>query len=326
MCAPRAAIRCRRLKRQRTGRRAASARVSSMCSAPRRSRRAAGCCAPSASCGRGSRSACRTSSTTFAGWRRSNAGGLTRSNWRADWLPLEGGARPPRRKKPAAGSKYAPLHKSCNVRSPIFDEIRHESEVSRRSHRESVILRGPLKIVAGQAFLRKRACLRRPRLELSTDHSMSLHQCCNFHDFRKLARRRLPAPIFNYIDGAADDEVTYRRNTESFERCDLVPNVLRGVDTVDLSVTIMGQKLAMPVYCSPTALQRLFHPEGERAVAAAAAKLGTMFGVSSLGTVSLEEVRNAYATPQVYQFYFHKDRGLNRAMMQRAKEANVDVM
>ena len=64
-------------------------RVSSMCSAPRRSRRAAGCCAPSASCGRGSRSACRTSSKTFAGWRRSNVGGLTRSNWRADWLPLE---------------------------------------------------------------------------------------------------------------------------------------------------------------------------------------------------------------------------------------------
>ena len=74
-------------------------------------------------------------------------------------------------------------------------------------------------------------------------------------------------PIFNYIDGAADDEVTYRRNTESFERCDLVPNVLRGVEAVDLSVTVMGQKLALPFYCSPTALQRLFHHQGERAVA-----------------------------------------------------------
>lgn len=155
---------------------------------------------------------------------------------------------------------------------------------------------------------------------------MRLTDCHNFHDFRELARRRLPGPIFNYIDGAADDEATYRRNTASFERCDLVPNVLRGVDDVDLSVTVMGQRLALPVYCSPTALQRLFHHEGERAVAAAAAKFGTMFGVSSLGTVSLEEVRHAYATPQVYQFYFHKDRGLNRAMMQRAKDANVDVM
>src|SRR4051812_13990989 len=155
---------------------------------------------------------------------------------------------------------------------------------------------------------------------------MRLTDCHNFHDFRELAKRRLPGPIFNYIDGAADDEVTYRRNTASFERCDLVPNILRGVETVDLSVTVLGQKLAMPVYCSPTALQRLFHHQGERAVAAAAAKFGTMFGVSSLGTVSLEELRKAHKTPQAYQFYFHKDRGLNRAMTQRAKEAGVDVM
>jgi L-lactate dehydrogenase (cytochrome) len=155
---------------------------------------------------------------------------------------------------------------------------------------------------------------------------MRLGDCHNFHDFRELARRRLPGPIFNYIDGAADDELTYRRNTASFEDCDLVPGVLRGAENVDLSVTVMGQKLALPFYCSPTALQRLFHPRGERAVAAAASKHGTMFGVSSLGTVSLEEMRKAHSTPQVYQFYFHRDRGLNRAMLQRAKEAGVDVM
>lgn len=155
---------------------------------------------------------------------------------------------------------------------------------------------------------------------------MRLGDCHNFHDFRELARRRLPGPIFDYIDGAADDEVTYRRNTASFERCDLVPDVLRGVETVDLSVTVMGQKLAVPFYCSPTALQRLFHHQGERAVAAAASKYGTMFGVSSLGTVSLEELRKKYSTPQMYQFYFHRDRGLNRAMLQRAKEAGVEVM
>ncbi|HXI47643.1 MAG TPA: alpha-hydroxy acid oxidase, partial [Steroidobacteraceae bacterium] len=155
---------------------------------------------------------------------------------------------------------------------------------------------------------------------------MRLSDCYNFHDFRQLSMRRLPRPIFDYIDGAADDESTYRQNTLSFERCDLVPNVLRGVATTDLSTTVMGQKLAMPLYCSPTALQRLFHHEGERAVAAAASKYGTMFGVSSLGTVSMEELRRQYPTPQVYQFYFHKDRGLNRAMLQRAKEAGVEVM
>jgi L-lactate dehydrogenase (cytochrome) len=155
---------------------------------------------------------------------------------------------------------------------------------------------------------------------------MRLAQCHNFHDFRRLAQSRLPGPIFNYIDGGADDETTLRRNSASFEHCDLLPNVLRGVKEVDLSVTVMGQKLAQPFYCSPTALQRLFHYDGERAVGAAAAKYGTMFGVSSLGTVSLEELRKAYKTPQVYQFYFHRDRGLNRAMMQRAKEAGVEVM
>jgi len=155
---------------------------------------------------------------------------------------------------------------------------------------------------------------------------MRLAQCHNFHDFRRLARRRLPGPIFDYIDGAADDETTYRRNTSSFEDCDLVPSVLRGAQDVDLSVTVMGQRLGVPFYCSPTALQRLFHHRGEHAVAAAAARHGTLFGVSSLGTVSLEELRRRHATPQVYQFYFHKDRGLNRAMMQRAKAAGVEVM
>lgn len=155
---------------------------------------------------------------------------------------------------------------------------------------------------------------------------MRLSDCHNFHDFRKLAKKRLPSPIFNYIDGAADDEATYRRNTSSFDDCDLLPSVLTGVSDIDMSVEVMGQKLDMPVYCSPTALQRLFHHDGERAVAAAAAKYGTMFGVSSLGTVSLEEVRKAHDNPQVYQFYFHKDRGLNTAMMQRAKEIGVNVM
>ncbi len=155
---------------------------------------------------------------------------------------------------------------------------------------------------------------------------MRLSQCHNFRDFRELARRRLPGPIFNYIDGGADDETTYRRNTESFSSCDLVPNVLRGVSDVDLSVTVMGQKLALPVYCSPTALQRLFHHQGERAVAAVADRHGTMFGVSSLGTVSLEELRAAHKSPQCYQFYFHRDRGLNNAMMEKAKTAGIDVM
>ena len=155
---------------------------------------------------------------------------------------------------------------------------------------------------------------------------MNLKDCHSFGDFRELARRKLPSPIFNYIDGAADDETTYERNTKSFEDCDLVPNVLRGVEDIDMSVEVLGQKLEMPIYCSPTALQRVFHHQGEYAVAAAADKYGTLFGVSSLGTVSLSEVRKKYNGPQCYQFYFHKDRSLNLVMLENAKQANVDVM
>ncbi|MFL2740697.1 MAG: alpha-hydroxy acid oxidase [Paracoccaceae bacterium] len=155
---------------------------------------------------------------------------------------------------------------------------------------------------------------------------MNLGQCHNFSDFRALAKKKLPSPIFNYIDGAADDEVTYRRNSQSFNDVDLVPNVLAGVEKVDMSTEIMGQKLSMPFYCAPTALQRLFHHEGERAVAKAASSYGTMFGVSSLATVTVEDIAQISSGPKMFQFYFHKDRGLNDALLERAKAANFNVL
>lgn len=153
-----------------------------------------------------------------------------------------------------------------------------------------------------------------------------LKNCHNVEDLRLLAKQRLPGPIFHYIDGAADDEVTYRRNTAAFEDCDLVPNVLGGVQDVDMSVTVMGQKLALPIFCSPTALQRLFHHDGERAVARAAEKFGTMFGVSSLTTVPLAEIGAMTRSPKLFQFYFHKDRDLNAEMVKRAKSAGFDAL
>ena len=79
---------------------------------------------------------------------------------------------------------------------------------------------------------------------------MNVDDCFNTRQFRKLAKSRLPGPIFHYIDGAADDEVTYRRNTEAFEACDLVPNVLAGVEEVDLSTTVMGIPMDMPMFLS----------------------------------------------------------------------------
>ena len=154
----------------------------------------------------------------------------------------------------------------------------------------------------------------------------NINNCHNVEDFRRLAKKRLPSPIFHYIDGAADDEITYRRNTDSFNECDLVPNVLAGIDEVDMSTTVMGQKLDMPLYCAPTALQRLFHHEGEIAVGKAAEKFGTMFGVSSLGTASIEEVSNLISTPKLFQLYVHKDQGLNNDLINRCKASNFETM
>jgi L-lactate dehydrogenase (cytochrome) len=153
-----------------------------------------------------------------------------------------------------------------------------------------------------------------------------ISQCRNVEDFRTLAKRRLPGPIFHYIDGAADDEVTLRRNTQAYEHCDLVPNVLAGLESVDISTTVMGQKLALPLFCSPTALQRLFHHDGERAVAKAAEKFGTMFGISSLATVSIEEIGSTISSPKMFQLYVHKDQGLTNSMIERCKAANFDVL
>ncbi|MEH6716433.1 alpha-hydroxy acid oxidase [Parasphingorhabdus flavimaris] len=155
---------------------------------------------------------------------------------------------------------------------------------------------------------------------------MNISDCHNVNDFRALARKRLPFPIFDYIDGAADDEVTRRRNTEAYERCDLVPNVLTGVENIDMSTTVMGQKLAMPLFLSPTALQRLFHWQGERAVARAADKFGTFFGISSLATVSIEEIGSSISTPKMFQLYVHKDKSLNRSMVERCKAAKFDAL
>ena len=154
----------------------------------------------------------------------------------------------------------------------------------------------------------------------------SLKNCNNFQDLKDLARRRLPGPIYHYIDGAAEDETTYKRNTEAFQDVDLVPNVLAGVENIDMSVKVMGHELGIPIFCSPTALQRLFHYQGERAVAKAAEKFNTLFGVSSLGTVKLKDIDELINTPKMFQFYFHKDRGLNDSMITMAQEANFEIL
>jgi len=155
---------------------------------------------------------------------------------------------------------------------------------------------------------------------------MRLQDCYRTEDFRRLARRRLPAPIFHYIDGGADDESTLRRNTAAFETVDLVPNVLAGIESVDLSVTVLGARLKLPLFFSPTALQRLFHHEGERAIARAAERFGTLFGVSTIGTRSIEELGALSSAPKLYQIYVHKDPGLTSNMIERCRAAGFTAL
>jgi L-lactate dehydrogenase (cytochrome) len=155
---------------------------------------------------------------------------------------------------------------------------------------------------------------------------MRLSDCHNIDDFRQLAKARLPWPVFDYIDGAADDELTKARNTEAYASADLVPDVLAGVETIDMSCTIMGKRSALPLVLSPTALQRVFHWQGERAVARAAEKFGVWCGISSLATVSIEEIGAMIASPKMFQLYVHKDKGLNQSMIERCKAAKFDAI
>jgi L-lactate dehydrogenase (cytochrome) len=155
---------------------------------------------------------------------------------------------------------------------------------------------------------------------------MKLSDCHNIADFRELAKARLPFPVFDYIDGAADDEITKARNTTAYDSCDLVPDVLAGVESIDTSCTILGRKSALPLMLSPTAVQRAFHWQGETAVAKAAEKHGLWFGISSLATRSIEEIAALTCGPKMFQLYVHKDKGLNASMIERCQAAQFDAL
>ena len=155
---------------------------------------------------------------------------------------------------------------------------------------------------------------------------MNLKDCHNVEDFRKLAKKKLPSPIFHYIDGGSDDEVTLKRNTESFNQCDLVPNVLADVSNVDLSTTVLGQKIDFPLFLAATAMHRLYHHTGERATAKAAEKMKTIFGTSTMATTSIEEIGKLTNGPKLFQLYIHKDRGLTDNLIERCKKSAFNSM
>ena len=149
---------------------------------------------------------------------------------------------------------------------------------------------------------------------------LRLRDCHNISDFRKLAKQRIPSPLFHYIDGGSDDEITLKRNISAFDNCDLIPRVLANMTNVDLSTSLFGQKMKLPFFLSPTAMQRLFHHDGEKAIANVAKKEGIMVGVSTIGTVSMEELATITDGPKIFQLYIHKDKGLTYDLIERAKK------
>lgn len=155
---------------------------------------------------------------------------------------------------------------------------------------------------------------------------MGLNNCYNIEDLRRLAKRKLPSPMFNYIDGGADDEWTLRRNTEVFSDYELLPNYLRDVSATDTSKHVLGVDLALPLFLSPTGMSRLFHHDKELAVARAAAEFGTLYSLSTLSTTSLEDVGQETSGPKMFQMYIFKDRELTKELLQRCKAAGYQAL
>ncbi len=155
---------------------------------------------------------------------------------------------------------------------------------------------------------------------------MKIADCNNIMDFRRIARRRLPVPVFNYIDGGADDEWTLARNTKAFDDYELLPTQLSDVSTVDLRSTLFGQPVDWPVMIAPTGASKLFHSAGEPAVAKAAAKFGMVYSLSTLGTATIEDVAAAGDGPKMFQIYVLKDRALTKDFVDRCTEQNYTAL
>lgn len=154
----------------------------------------------------------------------------------------------------------------------------------------------------------------------------ALNKCNNIGDLRARARRKLPAPMFHYIDGGSDDEWTLRRNTSAFDDYQLIPNYLRRIDHISLRKRVLGCDLKLPFFLSPTGMSRLFHHEKELGACKAADRFGTLYTLSTLATTSLEEVAAASSGPKMFQIYILKDRELTREFVQRCKDSGYKAL
>jgi L-lactate dehydrogenase (cytochrome) len=156
--------------------------------------------------------------------------------------------------------------------------------------------------------------------------SSRLNRYLNISDLQQGARKALPLPVLDYLEGGADDEYTLKRNTDAFSEHELIPRFLVDVTTIDTSTTVLGTKVDLPVLLSPTGMSRLFHPDAELAVAKAAEKHGTLYSLSSVATESIESVAAISGGAKMAQIYVLKDEGFTRDFIQRCKAANYTAL
>src|SRR5829696_2376056 len=170
-----------------------------------------------------------------------------------------------------------------------------------------------------------RSVMRFRRFELDPV-ARRLAKAANVHDLRVMARRRLPRGVFDYIDGGAEDEHTMGENTAAFRRIGFHPRILQGVGKPDPSTTLLGKPLSIPLVLAPTGFTRIADPEGELAVARAAARAGVPYTLSTLGTRSIEEVADVSDGRKWFQLYMFRDRGLCEEMVKRAAAAEYEAL
>lgn len=153
-----------------------------------------------------------------------------------------------------------------------------------------------------------------------------LARAASIEDLRRIARRRLPRGVFDYIDGAAEDERTMANNAHDFARIEFRPRVLRDVSDIDTGTTVLGRRIPLPLLLSPTGFTRIADSQGELAVARAAGRAGLPYALSTLSTRSIEEVAGAAEGPKWFQVYTWKDRGLVAEMLERAGAAGYEAI
>ena len=153
-----------------------------------------------------------------------------------------------------------------------------------------------------------------------------LRKAASVTDLRRMARRRLPRGVFDYIDGGAEDEVALAANVAAYRRFEFAPRVLRDVGEVDITATLLGRPLAMPLVLAPTGFTRIADPAGELAVARAAARAGVPYALSTLGTRSIEEVAAVGSDRLWFQVYVWRDRGLVADLVERAAASGYEAL